>query len=301
MDRTPALRLGFKRIFHPTDLTHGSEIAFAHALKLAIAAKAELEIIHVAADADAAHWGAMPGVRQTLARWDILPEHAPLADVEKIGVRVYQTRAHASDPAGALVRRLQLDPAELIVLATHCPGLDRWLHQEVANTVARRSTALTLFVPHGVEGFVALHDGSLALRRILLPVDSRPCPQLAVEAAAALVGLLDCRPADFNLLHVGPPGADFPAVRLPQQAGWSWGRTHESGDVVKQVLTAALDYAADLIVVATQGHDGFLDMLRGSTTERILRAAPCPVLAIPARPQEWEVVDTGVLADEAVS
>jgi nucleotide-binding universal stress UspA family protein len=33
--------------------------------------------------------------------------------------------------------------------------------------------------------------------------------------------------------------------------------------------------------MATEGHQGFLDALRGSTTERVLRGALCPVLAVP--------------------
>ena len=36
------------RIFHPSDFTKSSEVAFAHALKLALESKAELEIMHVA-------------------------------------------------------------------------------------------------------------------------------------------------------------------------------------------------------------------------------------------------------------
>ena len=38
--------------------------------------------------------------------------------------------------------------------------------------------------------------------------------------------------------------------------------------------------SADLIGMATAGHHGFLDALRGSTTERVIRQAPCPVLTI---------------------
>jgi nucleotide-binding universal stress UspA family protein len=38
---------------------------------------------------------------------------------------------------------------------------------------------------------------------------------------------------------------------------------------------------ADLVAMPTKGHDGFLDVLRGSTTERVVRHAPCPVLALP--------------------
>jgi nucleotide-binding universal stress UspA family protein len=54
------------------------------------------------------------------------------------------------------------------------------------------------------------------------------------------------------------------------------------GDVVTEILSVATNMLADLIVLTTQGHNGFLDALRGSTTERIVRAANCPVLAVPA-------------------
>jgi nucleotide-binding universal stress UspA family protein len=32
----------------------------------------------------------------------------------------------------------------------------------------------------------------------------------------------------------------------------------------------------------TAGREGVFDALRGSTTERVLRRAPCPLLAVPA-------------------
>ena len=41
------------------------------------------------------------------------------------------------------------------------------------------------------------------------------------------------------------------------------------------------DRPSDLIGMPTMGHHGFLDALRGNTTERLLRQAPCPVLAVP--------------------
>jgi nucleotide-binding universal stress UspA family protein len=51
---------------------------------------------------------------------------------------------------------------------------------------------------------------------------------------------------------------------------------------VDEIVAAADTWAADLIVMATAGHSGVLDALRGSTTERVLRRARCPVLAVPA-------------------
>jgi len=38
----------------------------------------------------------------------------------------------------------------------------------------------------------------------------------------------------------------------------------------------------DLIVMATKGRQGFLDVVRTSTTEQVLRRAPIPLLAVPA-------------------
>ncbi len=73
----------------------------------------------------------------------------------------------------------------------------------------------------------------------------------------------------------------MPAVDLPAREGWEWLETTVSGDVVDSILAAARDTETELIVMATQGHDGFLDALRGSTTERVLGGADCPVLAVP--------------------
>ncbi len=48
------------------------------------------------------------------------------------------------------------------------------------------------------------------------------------------------------------------------------------------LFRAADEREVDLIVMATAGRDGFLDALRGSVTEQVLRRAPCPVLAVSA-------------------
>jgi nucleotide-binding universal stress UspA family protein len=49
-----------------------------------------------------------------------------------------------------------------------------------------------------------------------------------------------------------------------------------------QVLRLAEEWAADLVVVGSQGAAALADVLLGSTAERIVRHAPCPVLV--ARP-----------------
>ena len=74
----------------------------------------------------------------------------------------------------------------------------------------------------------------------------------------------------------------MPAVDKPAAEGRHWHERRTDGDVVETIWGQAADLEADLIVMATQGHDGFLDALRGSTTERVLNGADCPLLAVPA-------------------
>ena len=54
-----------------------------------------------------------------------------------------------------------------------------------------------------------------------------------------------------------------------------------SGKPVHEITAAAEGDAADLIVIATHGHTGAEPILLGSTAERVVRHAPCPVLTVP--------------------
>jgi nucleotide-binding universal stress UspA family protein len=46
-------------------------------------------------------------------------------------------------------------------------------------------------------------------------------------------------------------------------------------------LQTAMELPAGLIVMTTDGPEGFLDALRGTTSERVLREARCPVANLP--------------------
>jgi nucleotide-binding universal stress UspA family protein len=53
------------------------------------------------------------------------------------------------------------------------------------------------------------------------------------------------------------------------------------GPVAETIFAVASEIGADIIAMPTAGRQGMLDEFRGSDTERVLREAPCPVLAIP--------------------
>lgn len=273
-------------IFHPSDFSPASEVAFAHALKIALQSRAKLDLMHVERSLrpEKAYWLDFPAVRHTLARWDVLPEGIRRQEVAKTGLRVRKILKSSSDPVQTMLHHFRRFPPDLIVLATHQrEGVARWLRPAVAEPLARRSGAMTLFVPRTGRGFVSLENGTVTLKRILIPIDHVPRPQTALRRAFLLTRGLDCAAGKFRLLHVGNPRT-APRIGLTEKAGWSYEMIVRQGDVVNQILAEEARWRPDLMVLATQGHMDFLDALRGSTTERVLRGAHCPVLAIPTQP-----------------
>lgn len=56
----------------------------------------------------------------------------------------------------------------------------------------------------------------------------------------------------------------------------------------EEVVTAAQAEDSDLIVVGTKGKTGLAHVLLGSTAERVIRGAPCPVLTVRTEPTDTE-------------
>jgi nucleotide-binding universal stress UspA family protein len=269
-------------VVHPTDFSPDGEAAFLHALKAALTANAKLTILHVAPNKQEADWADFPGVRATLERWGLLPRNSSRTDVSRLGINVQKILMVDKDPVRGVTAYLAGHPADIIVLATDpVDGRVQWLRKYVAEPLARQSHLMTLFVPKDTNGFVSRHDGAIALKRILIPVASTPDAHPAIQAAARLAYRLNCPEGLFTALHVGEPDR-MPTLRYPHVPGWRWSRMTETGDVIDVILEAALNTEADLIVMSTDGRHGFLDALRGSHSERVLRGSPCPLLAIPA-------------------
>ena len=268
-------------ILHPSDFSAASEVAFAHALKAALVAKSQLTMMHVSPSMTA-EWTDFPGVRETLARWGLLPPDSPPSAVPALGIDVQKVIAYDDDPVKSVLAFLERHRVDLIVLATHQhEGRSHWLRRSVAEPVARQAGQMTLFIPHGMDGFVSRQDGSVSLQNILIPIAPIPRAQPAIAAAVRLVYRLQCPAGTFTTLFVGAPGS-APAVRCPTVPGWQWNGIVQSGDVIDAIVQTASDMAANLIVMSTDGRNGFLDALRGSHSERVLRRTPCPLLAIPA-------------------
>lgn len=201
--------------------------------------------------------------------------------MSQLGIGVRKIAMSRKEPVNCVLRYLEDHPAELIVLATHQhEGRFAWLCQSVAKPIARRSGQATLFLPAGDKGFVSAAGGSVSLTNILILVAESPVAQPAIDAAARLVSRMNCPRGTFTLFHAGEEVA-MPAVKTPDVAGWNWKKVTRTGDVTQGIVDAAHETDADLVVMSTDGRNGFLDALRGSHTERVLAHVPAPLLAVP--------------------
>jgi nucleotide-binding universal stress UspA family protein len=274
--------IDIQRIFYPTDFSASSQTAFAHALKLAVGAKSILTIYHTDPGSRSNSWEFFPHVRQVLERWNLLPPHSPREAVVKLGLGVEKVAASHSDAVSSVLSFLHRHQHDLIVMTTHQPqGLDRYLKRSLAEPIARNSGECTLFLPANSAGFVSFGTGKVSLKNILIPVDHARHSQLAAESASTISQLVMADGVTHHLLHVGS-AQTFPRIKRPADDSATWKTMLREGEVVEQILCAADDVRADLIVMVTQGHEGLLDALRGSKAERVVRFAKCPVLTLPA-------------------
>jgi nucleotide-binding universal stress UspA family protein len=201
--------------------------------------------------------------------------------VPELGIKVKEVVAQDKDPVKAVLGFLEHQPSDLIVLATQQDkGRVLWLENSVAKPVARKSHPMMLFIPAGVEGFVSLKDGSVSLKNILIPIAPAPKAQPAIQAAVRIAQRLNCPTGQFTILYVGDD-SEMPEVNCPELPGWDWTKMSQKGDIMQVILQTAHGMEADLIVMSTEGRQGFLDALRGRTSEQVLRQCGCPLLAIP--------------------
>ena len=267
-------------VLHPTDFSESSLVAFHHALKAAMLSRSKLTLLHVSTDGTS-EWSHFPGVRETLERWGMLPKGSQKADVGKLGINAAKVMAKKGEPVDAMINYLETNPTDLIVLSTSKrDGRIPWLGKSVAEPVTRKAGEMTLLIPGDVEGFVSHKDGSVRLNKILIPVARTPRPEPALNAAAKLVEKWNCSGGTFVLMHVGTSNT-MPALRTPEVPGWTWEKELRSGEVIEGIVNSAKDHKVDLILLATDGRNGFLDALRGSHSERIVRYGVAPLLTIP--------------------
>jgi nucleotide-binding universal stress UspA family protein len=154
--------------------------------------------------------------------------------------------------------------------------------------------------------------------KICCAIDFSESSRLALEQAAELAGASG---AELTLAHVhvppshaatevlvGAPEAATVAAHELERLLSMWRADAErltgravrvallSGDPADQLVKLARETRSDLLVVGTHGRRGLRRLVLGSVAERVVRTAPCPVLAV--RPTEGRVSEEEALREE---
>jgi nucleotide-binding universal stress UspA family protein len=141
------------------------------------------------------------------------------------------------------------------------------------------------------------------ISRVLVPIDfsdySKSALKYAVNfsrcfgAKVYLVYVVEpvVYPADFSMGQVALPEIDMDLnarakEELENLAKRELGENEEISTIIKtgkpfiEIIETASEIDADLIIIAAHGHTGVEHILFGSTAEKVVRKAPCPVLTL---------------------
>lgn len=268
-------------IVHPTDLAPEGGIGFQHAVALSRELGGLLYSLHAnPVDTDRAMRD-LPDAADQLRAWRGGADGS--LDEELAGVRHYKVvHRCCEDPVDTLLDAMADLKPDLVVLGKHgTGGFFSFAHDSVAESLARNTDVPTLFLPIGGRGFVSKLTGALHLRRIVLPVRDQASLLAALDVAAGLFERLGLDHLEFALLHVGDDDT-LDRIALPETPQtWTWRTIHRQGKLEDAIIGCADDWDADLIVMATEGHDSLEDTFAGSHTERVARKARYPVLSVP--------------------
>ena len=133
--------------------------AFAHALRLAVAAKSHFYILHIECETEQADWVQFPRVRETLAAWGMIAPDAPRSAVaSELGLRVEKAIIGSDDPARGVEAFVESHPCDLLVLMTHARSAPQAFVRCMTHGPTRRPTCL-LGLPWEFDPRMKLNTG----------------------------------------------------------------------------------------------------------------------------------------------
>ncbi len=299
-----------RNVLLATDLSANADAALQWAVEIATDLGAQLHLVHAS---NLAGWSTdyleitarVPQQIETDTRQSLesLAETCRTNDLE-VTCEVLQ-----GEPASAVVSAAQERRAQLIVVGTRGQrGLDYLLLGSTAQRVVQRATCPVVTV-HPQDA-----PGPRPIRRILAATDFSEESRAAIAAARTLAGR-GGELAVFLLVHAYVVPYDLMSSDgsvsipdIPDGLGqWrtaqleveerleAWARPLRQdglevetlgleGYPPEAIIETAVEHRVDLIATGTHGRTGLSHVLLGSTAERVIHKAPCPVLTLRRQP-----------------
>lgn len=294
-----------RHILLATDFSENAEAALERAVAIALHHGARLSLVHSMVPL-ASPAGFVPAPEATLHTYREAAQERLSALQRRLSERLAEVDAHLvfGTPHRAILEAADRLGPDLVVLGTRgLSGLSHLLLGSTAERVIQHATLPVLTVPP----LAANHHRPI--ERLLVPTDFSTDAEQALDAARLL--LSEKTPVQVVLLNVYyspiiytaygsvPTTTDYledfrgeSAEALDKLAATLAGKGREIQTMTREgtpsqvILEVAAELRVDLVAMGTRGRGGLSHLLLGSTAERVVRHAPCPVLTVNRRAQE---------------
>jgi nucleotide-binding universal stress UspA family protein len=118
-----------------------------------------------------------------------------------------------------------------------------------------------------------------SFKHILVPVDGSPQSMVAFKSAVLFARVYE---SELTAVHI-EENSDESALKTklePVANGIRYRYIHKSGTVFREILQAAEETDASLIIMGTHGVMGFQEFWMGSNAYKVVSSSKCPVLTM---------------------
>lgn len=296
----------FKHVLCPTDLSDASTHALAYASAVARWYDATFSVLNVVPTFDpvpirSGSFNESVELVHPASREEVEAALRRFVEAAALGAPAPTLAVEAGDPVRSILDTALASSADLIVMGTHGrSGFERFMIGSTTEKVLRKSPCPVLTVPPPAAD---VPPAEVLFKKIICPVDFSPASSQAVGFALDLARQADgvvtlVHSIEWMAEEEPPAYAHFnvPEFRrhlmadahrqltaLVDGEARTWAGIEEVvtvGRAHREVLRLAEESQADLIVMGAQGRGGIGLALFGSTTQQVVRGAPCPVLTV---------------------
>jgi nucleotide-binding universal stress UspA family protein len=277
---------GFQHILCPVDFSETSALGLRFAHTLARCSPARLTAVYADQFLPPPYFteSGLEEMRKQLTGAALAAgTHLQQFAAQTLGGVQIETRVVEALPVDGILQVARDISADLIAMGTHGrSGFNRLMLGSVAERVLRASEVPVLTVPPSAAG----PTGSPEFKRILVPVNNSEAARSALEYAARLAR---CFSSELTLLHVREDSKDG---AIPDLCEWVPEELRpkcrlievpEGEGAAHAIISAASDQGCGLLVLGVKRRRFFDSTIIGTTSVRVVRHAPCPVLTVISR------------------
>ena len=303
------MRMQFKNILCATDFSDFSNRTVNYGIALANEFDSKLFVCHVIDLSSVAIYGEFqldPVGLQDRIMNDANEQLQEIIGEQQIDWEPLISVGHAADEISRIVEEQDMD---LVISATRGrSGLKRLILGSVTERLMRTLSCPLLVVHSPDKAVAASDDQEVNMKSILIGCDFSPDSEVAFEHGLSLAQEFQ---SELHLAHVVETSVyqqlhktESPVEEelqqeiqtrvikklqdmIPEEAR-NWCKPQTSlldGHPYEELVKYADKNNIDMIVLGTRGHGLVKSLLIGSTTDRVVRNAPCPVLSVSQKVQ----------------